>query len=45
MLGECIAKTTIQQATVQAYSGFTPPQIVVLPCHLCSSCPLLFFGG
>jgi hypothetical protein len=43
--GECITKTTVQQATFQAYSGFTPSQIVVLALSLVFVVPLLFFGG
>jgi integrating conjugative element protein (TIGR03758 family) len=43
--GECITKTTVQQATFQAYSGFTPSQIVVLALSLVLVVPLLFFLG
>lgn len=45
MPGECITKTTVQQATFQAYSGFTPSQIVVLALSLVFVVPLLFFLG
>lgn len=45
MPGECITKTTVQRATFQAYSGFTPSQIVVLALSLVFVVPLLFFLG